>query len=407
MLEILFTALVSVLALPVAIIFCVRALARSNFFFTEMDLNVARYIEMFGQLRHILIVRENGKLDLITIATAIHNKLKWLDWFSKPRHVFGGVYWIGIPPITTIREFLWPRDLSRDTSAETPALLGTGQPDKVSVSFILLRDHYVEFASPKILTKDGAEVEAKANLHFRIKDPLALYARITDLFEAVRNLYESLLFTVVGSMTLDECLSLRRHLREKEQKFDWVNDLKKDFISQVKKWGMEVLDVALEDITPVSKRVSEGMEEVVIASRKAEAIERLAEAEKRRRIQEAVGEQFRIRRVLSQAARIPGGREMFTAMTMAEMAQGPSNTIIVSAPDLANALSGAVGPGGGLQPGLKQSLLQTGAAGMSLDQLERLLKRHRVSQDVIEAVMTAIIQSQVKGTVFGKKGGKS
>lgn len=183
-----------------------------------------------------------------------------------------------------------------------------------------MREQVVDVPSQEVITSDNVVVSVDAVIYYEATDPRRLEYNVADFELAVTKLAQTNLRNVVGDMQLDEALTSRETINTK---------LRETLDDATDKWGTRVVRVEIQRIDPPTDVIAamheqmkaersrravvtqaQGIREAAIteaegqkqsaileAEGRAEAIERVAEAERVRQIKVAEGEANAIRNV--------------------------------------------------------------------------------------------------------------
>ncbi len=177
--------------------------------------------------------------------------------------------------------------------------------------FVDIRTLVVNIPRQKVITRDNVPAEIDGALFFMVEDPGKSVILIQDYVIATAQYAQAALRDVVGSLTLDELLSEREQIQRR---------IKLHVEEQVKKWGIHVDSIQLQDI-----ELPEDLKRMM--SRQASA-----EREKRATITKSEGDKLAAEN-LSQAAVVmqtsPGAMQLRTLQTIDGLGASPSNTIVL------------------------------------------------------------------------------
>ena len=168
--------------------------------------------------------------------------------------------------------------------------------------------------SQGIITKDNVSIDVAAVAYYRVKDPIRSVIAIENVEEAIDQIAQTTLRSVVGRHTLDEALS----------ETDAINEnIKKILDIQTEEWGIEVTVVELRDI-----KLPESMQRAM--ARQAEA-----EREKRAKIIAAEGEALaagELARASDVMMAHPLALQLRNLQTLVEIAVDKNSTVVFPAP---------------------------------------------------------------------------
>jgi len=183
-----------------------------------------------------------------------------------------------------------------------------------------MREQVVDVPPQAVITKDNVAVEVDAVIYYEVTDPVKVTYNVANLYLAATKLAQTNLRNLVGDLTLDESLTSREIINTKlRQILDDATD----------KWGTKVTRVELQRIEPprdvtesmhrqmkaerekramileaegarqsaVLKAEGEKQSAILSSEGKAEAIKRVADAEKYQKIAIASGEMEAIKSV--------------------------------------------------------------------------------------------------------------
>ena len=150
-----------------------------------------------------------------------------------------------------------------------------------------MREQVVDVPPQGVITKDNVVVEVDAVVYYEITDPVKVTYNIANYYAAVTKLAQTNLRNLIGDLALDESLTSRELINSKlRQILDDATD----------KWGAKVGRVELQRIEPPAD-VTEAMHRQMKAERERRAIILEAEGQKRSAILKAEGKAEAIKKV--------------------------------------------------------------------------------------------------------------
>ncbi|ABA58107.1 SPFH domain, Band 7 family protein [Nitrosococcus oceani ATCC 19707] len=203
--------------------------------------------------------------------------------------------------------------LGRFWKVKGPGLIilipGIQQMVKVSLRIVVL-----DVPSQDVISKDNVSVKVNAVVYFRAVDPEKSIIQVEDYHQAISQLAQTTLRSVLGQHDLDEMLTERDKLN---------NDIQEILDEQTDAWGVKVSNVEIKHMD---------LDESMIR-----AIAQQAEAERSRRAKviNAEGEQQAAGRLL-EAARIlsadPRAIQLRYLQTLKDISNQQSSTIVFPLP---------------------------------------------------------------------------
>jgi regulator of protease activity HflC (stomatin/prohibitin superfamily) len=181
--------------------------------------------------------------------------------------------------------------------------------DRVSLRIITM-----PIQSQGMITRDNVSIDVSAVAYYRVEDPIRAVIAIENVAEAINQIAQTTLRSVVGRHTLDETLS----------ETDTINQNIREILDiQTEEWGIKVTTVELKDI-----QLPDTMKRAM--ARQAEA-----EREKRAKIIAAEGEALaagELARASDVMMAHPLALQLRNLQTLVEIAVDKNSTIVFPAP---------------------------------------------------------------------------
>lgn len=150
-----------------------------------------------------------------------------------------------------------------------------------------MREQVVDIPPQAVITKDNVVVEVDAVVYYEITDPIKVTYNVANFWAAATKLAQTNLRNLVGDLALDESLTSR----------DKINtQLRQILDDATDKWGTKVTRVELQRIEPPAD-VTEAMHRQMKAERDRRAMILEAEGAKRSAVLKAEGEAEAIKKV--------------------------------------------------------------------------------------------------------------
>ncbi len=190
-----------------------------------------------------------------------------------------------------------------------------------------LRTIVMDVPTQDVISRDNVSVKVNAVVYFRVIDPEKAIIQVENYYEAISQLAQTTLRSVLGQHELDEMLAERDKLN---------NDIQTILDEQTNAWGIKVRNVEIKHVD---------LDESMIR-----AIARQAEAERERRAKviHAEGEMQASQKLLEAAqvlAKQPEALQLRYLQTLSNIGEENSSTIVFPIPgDLLSLLHKAVSP---------------------------------------------------------------
>lgn len=225
-----------------------------------------------------------------------------------------------------------------------------------SMTKVDMREQLVDVPPQEVITKDNVVVTVDAVVYYEATDPVRLIYNVADFHRAATNLAQTNLRNVIGEMELDGALTSRETINTK---------LREVLDDATDKWGVRVVRVEIKRIDPPAdvmqamhrqmkaereKRAqileSEGLRQarILSAEGEAEAVRRVADAERYKREVEAEGQASAITTVYSAITDANPNDKLIAIQyldSLKSIANGSANKVFL--PFEATGLLGALG----------------------------------------------------------------
>ncbi len=150
-----------------------------------------------------------------------------------------------------------------------------------------MREQVVDVPPQSVITKDNVVVEVDAVVYYEVTDPIKVTYNVANFYTAATKLAQTNLRNLIGDLALDESLTSREVINTKlRQILDDATD----------KWGTKVTRVELQRIEPPVD-VTDAMHRQMKAERDRRAMILEAEGQKKSAILKAEGEAEAIKKV--------------------------------------------------------------------------------------------------------------
>jgi regulator of protease activity HflC (stomatin/prohibitin superfamily) len=179
------------------------------------------------------------------------------------------ILWQGIRIVPQGEEWVVER-LGRFSSILTPGLsIIVPFIDKVSYK-VTTKDIILDVPEQEVITRDNAVIVANAIAFIKVSDLQRAVYGIENFREAMRNMVQTSLRSIIGGMDLNQALSSRDRIKA---------ELKVAIADEAVDWGLTVKSVEIQDIKP-SPNMQKAMELQAAAERERVALVTRSEGEK-------------------------------------------------------------------------------------------------------------------------------
>jgi regulator of protease activity HflC (stomatin/prohibitin superfamily) len=152
-------------------------------------------------------------------------------------------------------------------------------PFMENIAKVDMREQVVDVPPQDVITKDNVVVQVDAVVYYEVTDPIKVKYNVTDFYLAATKLAQTNLRNLIGDLALDESLTSRETINSK---------LRHVLDDATDKWGARVTRVELQRIEPPVD-VTEAMHRQMKAERERRATILEAEGTKRAAILKAEG----------------------------------------------------------------------------------------------------------------------
>ena len=156
-----------------------------------------------------------------------------------------------------------------------------------SIQKVDMREQVVDVPPQEVITKDNVVVTVDAIVYFEATDPIKLVYNVADFYNAATKLAQTNLRNVVGELELDAALTSRDHINTRlREVLDEATD----------KWGVRVVRVEIKRIDPPAD-ITQSMHQQMKAEREKRAAILESEGDRQSQILSAEGQAEAVKRV--------------------------------------------------------------------------------------------------------------
>ena len=150
-----------------------------------------------------------------------------------------------------------------------------------------MREQVVDVPPQEVITKDNVVVTVDAIVYFEATDPVKLVYNVADFYNAATKLAQTNLRNVIGELELDTALTSRDHINTRlREVLDEATD----------KWGVRVVRVEIKRIDPPAD-ITQSMHQQMKAEREKRAAILESEGDRQSQILSAEGQAEAVKRV--------------------------------------------------------------------------------------------------------------
>jgi len=179
---------------------------------------------------------------------------------------------------------------------------------------VQLRTVVMDVPSQDVITRDNVSVRVNAVVYFRVVDPEKAIIQVEDYYEAISQLAQTTLRSVLGKHELDDLLAEREKLNK---------DLQAILDASTDNWGIKVMNVEMKHVD-----LNETMVRAIAAQAEAER-------ERRAKIINAEGEMQAAQKLQEAAAILsqqPAAIQLRYLQTLIDIAGDKTSTIVFPLP---------------------------------------------------------------------------
>lgn len=132
---------------------------------------------------------------------------------------------------------------------------------EVVVGEITLKEHPVDPPAQEIITKDNINLVVDMIIMIKVKDALKAVMDVEDYKEAVKSLVMSSTLNKLGQMNLNDI---------QKQQDSIAKDIREHMQKDASRWGVEVIVVKFENISPPAS-IKDAMEKEIVAEKESKA----------------------------------------------------------------------------------------------------------------------------------------
>ncbi|MHA1631037.1 MAG: SPFH domain-containing protein [Candidatus Heimdallarchaeota archaeon] len=167
----------------------------------------------------------------------------------------------------------------------------------------------------EVMTRDNIPVLANTVVYFKVERPEDAVIKIENYIYAVRQYTQAALRDTIGTMELDQVLTERDQI---------ALDIREIVDKETNEWGIDIKGIKIQEL------------ELPAEMKRAFAMQAEAEREKRAIIIKSEGERIaaaKFAEAAKELGKTPGGLHLRTLQTIRDIAQDPSEKIIIFMPN--------------------------------------------------------------------------
>lgn len=220
---------------------------------------------------------------------------------------------------------------------------------------VTTKDIILDIPEQEVITRDNAVIVANAVAFIKVTNIERAVYGIANFSEAMRNMVQTSLRSIIGGMDLNHALSSRERIKA---------ELKTAVADEAADWGLTVKSVEIQDIKP-SPNMQQAMERQAAAERERVAVVTQAEGDKQSLIlnaearleaarRDAEAQEVAARasaesiRLIAEAVKENSSSAMFLLgdryiQTLHKMSSSPNSKVVVMPGDIVNAVKTMIG----------------------------------------------------------------